>query len=170
MPPILSEKMRTAIYAQESQEVLVWLLHMVHEQFEDGEIYICNDPTQEIVAGEYGIVSNGQEYIYTPFRVTLPPDEDGQIARTTLRIDNITRELSREAQEINGDPIVGTLSFCLADQPDHIEASIAEMQFKSIRGDKFSLECDLFPEILDGEQFPAKTFNNADFPGLYSGF
>ena len=165
----LSATLTEELLSQEMSEVIVTLLELDHPDF-DEVIYLCDNPTETLMDGEYGTTSNSIEYTFLPFQLIEPPQDEDILGRGVLKLDNITRDLIAAVLEVQGDPITVNIKFVLASAPDSIEYQYPAMRMENIRANAFELEADLFPNVLQGEQFPYDSFNNANFPGLYSGF
>lgn len=55
-----------------------------------------------IVNDVQSLISNGNEFIALPFRMTLPDDVQGQIPQAQLEIDNVGRELTQFLESTAG--------------------------------------------------------------------
>lgn len=166
----LSDNAKAQLNAQESDDAFVVLLELNHDSFDGETIRLSSDPTTTLLDGTYGTVSNGNDYTFFPFEITLPAQDDTFLGRTVLKIDNVTRDLILEVLQINGDPILVTLKIVLASDPDSVEMEYPSLRMTNIAANATDLQADLYPQIIQDEQWPYDNFTRADFPGLFSGF
>lgn len=164
----LSTTALQSIYDQETSEVWVVLLEITHPDLAE-TVYLSSDPTTTLADGNYGTESNGNDYVFLPFRFFLQPQTENLLARAKIRIDNVSRDLIRSVLDAQNEPPEVDVKVVLASAPDTIEFQISNLLMDNVRASATELEADLFPKILQGEQFPFETFSVADFPGLYGG-
>jgi hypothetical protein len=81
MPRNVSDNLKQAVFSQETSEVFITLVTITHPDFAE-DIRVCSDPFELLpIAGVKGVVSRGDEYIYLPFNISLPAQDDTGIAR-----------------------------------------------------------------------------------------
>ena len=94
MTRTLSLNFREAINAEESGEVVIFLLTIDHDDLAS-PIYLSTDPTTLVtdVPLVYKTVSRGNDYIYVPMQIVIPDEREGAAPHSQFRICNVTREL-----------------------------------------------------------------------------
>jgi len=165
----LSSNAKEALNAQETDEVFIVLLELSHPDF-DETIYLSSDPTTTLLDGDYGTVSNGTDYLFFPFEISLPPQDETFLGKTVLRIDNVTRDIIREVIQIQGEPITVTVKIVLGSDPDSIEIEMPSLRMTNVSANATEMQADLYPRVIQDEQWPYDNFSRSDFPGLFSGF
>jgi len=162
----LSNSAKTALYAQQTEVAFIMLVTIDHDNFAS-PIRICNDPYELLpIAGVHGIVSNGEEYIFLPFSINLPSQDDTGIARANISIDNIGREIVAAVR--NADSALSiSLSIVLSSDPDTEEVSITDFRLERVQYDALTVSGDISVEYFDLEPFPSRRFNPSDFPGIF---
>jgi len=160
MPRPLSDALKTALYAQQTGEVLLAICAISHPSIVNGPLRVVNDLQD--------FVSNGLTYTAFPFQVTLPAD--GEDGRTSLRLvlDNIDRTVVQAIRSIppSSTPTV-QVDLVLASQPDVVEISFPNLTLRSVDYDVFVVEGDLELDEDDREPFPYASFTPQLFPGLF---
>jgi hypothetical protein len=166
MPRTVSNVVKHAINAQQTNEVFIVLLTIDHPNF-TAPIRVASDPKQVLpVALVRGVISNGEEFIYLPFCITLPQQDDTNTARATLSIDNIDREIVKAVRTADS-AISVKIEIVLASDTDNIEISIDKFKLASITYDAFTVSGELSLDYYDLEPFPCKRFTPSDFPGMF---
>lgn len=89
----LTQKGRRNVLATSSDEPMLMLLEITHADLAV-PIRVVND-VQNITA-------LGNEYIACPFQITLADDQDQQVPKATVSVDNIGRELTTWLEVSNG--------------------------------------------------------------------
>lgn len=162
----LSNAFKTAVHAQQTSEVFIMLATISHPQFTD-DIRLASDPFEDLPdAGVRGVVSRGLEYIYLPFNINLPAQDDTGVARASLSIDNISREIVAAVRSANSALAI-TLEIVLASDVDTPEVTVQDFRLESVTYDALTVSGDLSVEYYDLEPFPARRFTPSDFPGLF---
>ncbi len=162
----VSNAFRSAVYAQQTSEVFIMLLTISHPDFED-DIRVANDPYELLpLAGVRGVVSRGQEYLYLPFNINLPQQDDTGVARASLSVDNVDRRMVDAVRRASSALNV-TIEIVLASQVDVPEVSVQDFKLDRVTYDAFSVSGDISVEYFELEPFPARRFTPSDFPGLF---
>lgn len=162
----LSTNAKKALFSQQTSEVFVVLLTISHSSF-DRDVLISSDSYELLpIAGVRGIISRGQEYVYIPFEISLPTEDDSTTARATLSVENVGRELM-EAVRSADSAVRVKIEVVLASSPDTVEISIDDFQLNTITYDAFTVSGDLTVEYYDLEPFPSLRFTPGDFPGMF---
>lgn len=167
MNRVTSAAFKQAVFAQETKEVFVTLLTFSHASFTD-DIRISDDPTVQVlpVAGQPGIVSNGDEYIFCPFTITLPAQNDSGIAQCQITVDNVGEEMIGPIRSA-GSAINCTVQIVLASQPDTVEMFFENFQLQSVDYDALTVSGNLSMEYYDLEPFPAGRKTPGTTPGIF---
>lgn len=166
MPRELSNAAKAAMYSQETSEVFIILLTITHPNF-DHDIRVCSDPFEDLPdAGVKGIISRGLEFLYLPFSISLPIQDDSQISRASLSIDNISREIVAGVRSADSALSI-TVEIVLASAPDDVEISVEDYRLERVTYDSMQISGDISLEYYDLEPFPSKRFTPSDYPGLF---
>lgn len=164
---VLSLNFREALFAQESGEVVIFLLTITHDELED-PIRLTTDPTERKSDTPliYRTMSRGEEYLFAGVDVTLPDDQDKSPPASKLSIANVTRELIPLARSVSTPPSV-KIEAVLASAPDTVEMIWPAMDMSNLTYDASFLQFDLTMDALVTEPYPSGTFSPASFPGLF---
>lgn len=114
----------------------------------------------------YGVVSNGNNFIFLPFQITLPQEEQAAVPRCRITLHDVTRYLIPQLRTITSAPSV-QVDLVLNSAPNTIEVSFGSFLMGGISYDAGSINADLTVESLATEPFPAHTFTPGYFPGLF---
>ena len=112
------------------------------------------------------IVSQGETYIAYPFEIALPDEDAESVARVTLRIDNVDREIVKSLRSISSPLSVG-LEVVMAASPDTVEAGPFNMTLVSAEYDALTVTGELAFEDVLNEPFPGHAYVPSDYPGLF---
>lgn len=162
----VSAPMRRAVYARETDQAFILTLTIDHESLEQ-PIRVTPDPVEDLpVAGVPGLVSRGDEYVFLPFNVVLPNQDDSESPRSSLQIDNISREIVRAVRTINS-PADVSFEIVMSDTPDVVEASFDGFQLRDVTYNKMVVEGELTIEQYELEPYPSGRMNPSNFPGCF---
>jgi hypothetical protein len=161
MPTSLSQIARTAMLAQESGQIPVFLFTVEHPQIPFGGIV-------RLVRHRANVTSNGEDYTAFPVDITLP-DLATRAASAQITFDDITGEITVWLRAIaTGSPKVLVQQAMLA-TPDRIEWSLPWLDLVSPRWSSGTprITADLILRSRGRLQFPYQTFNPARWPGVH---
>ena len=131
---------------------------------------LCDGFTQRISETDddvvYGVVSNGQNFIFLPMEITLPTEHEANAPACSITMHDVTRYIMPLVRELNGPPMV-KLELILAKTPDIIEASFSEFYLNGITYSTDSISAQLTMINYAIEPFPAHSFTPALFPGMF---
>lgn len=146
----------TAAFASETSEAVISLLTISHGTLETPLRFVRNGINVE---------SRGDIYLAYPFDIDLPAQDSERPPKTTLRIDNVDRQIVETLRTIVGPPTV-VLEVVLASDPDVVEVGPFQFTLRNASYDMLTVEGELaFNEVL-GRRFPFGTFTPASHPGL----
>lgn len=161
----LSNNAKRAVFSQQTDEVFIVLLTINHPSFIE-PARVSSDPFELLSSGARGVISNGIEYPYLPFTISLPQQDDTGTARATLSIDNIDRRIVAAARGANSSLDV-KIEIVLASDLNAVEMSIDKFKLEKVTYDAFTVSGELSVQYFDLEPFPSKRFTPSDFPGMF---
>jgi len=130
---------------------------------------LSSDPTERITVTDaevvYGTKSNGEDFLYFPFDLILTSDQEGAPPRMTIRVDNVTAEISWWLMESTIVPEV-TVTIVSSGDVDTAIASFPDFEMRSFSAG-IQVEGQLVMSALEHEPFPSGTISPAYFPGLF---
>jgi len=154
---MLSPVFLSAINAQESGEVLLPLVKLSHDVWDDD---------LRVVPDWQEITHNGEVYSPLAFEVALPDDEDSGIPVLRWTADNVSQELIVKLREVRS-PIAAYVVWVLASQPDVIEVGPLSLTIMAAEYDAFTIGGVMGIEPILEEQFGFKAMSPATAPGLF---
>jgi hypothetical protein len=163
----LSPGFLAGLYSQESDEVVICLLTVTHEEIE-APIYLSSDATDRLSDDPliYGTVSRGNEYLYLPFEFTLPDDKSDSPPRVQLSMDNTDRSLVTLLRSIS-TPADIMVELILASDLDFVEITFPALQLSDVTIEDGRIQATLVADALINEPHPAQLFTPGSFPGLF---
>ncbi|MBB3396880.1 DUF1833 family protein [Rhizobium sp. BK060] len=163
----LSPGFLAGLYSQESEEVVICLLTVTHEDI-GGPIYLSSDPTTRLSDDPlvYGTISRSNEYLYLPFEFTLPDDKSDSPPRVQLSMDNTDRSLVTLLRSI-ATPANVMVELILASDLNSVEIQIPALQLSDVTMDDSKISATLVADALINEPHPAQLFTPGSFPGLF---
>lgn len=157
MPRPISSRMRAALQAGQTAEVISLLLTLTHPSFV-APIRVT-DNGEDLVAGEH-------TYQQFPFQIDLPSDSENTPS-VRLSIDGIDRRIIQAIRETDGEPISVELSVVLAATPEVIESGPYLFKLRNVTFDASTVQGELRYEDIMNEPFPADSFSPSRFPGCF---
>lgn len=115
----------------------------------------------------YGVTSRNTEYIFLPFSLTLPQEQEDQAPSCSLELYDVTQyltEIIREQFEIV--PRV-KLELVLSKTPNTVEVSFDDFYVTNISYNKNTVTLSLEMIDFSKEAFPQHRFVPQYFPGLF---
>lgn len=162
----LSNAAKAALYAQSTDEAFIILVTINHSTFTD-PVRVASDPLELLpVAGVRGVISRGEEFVFLPFNIELPAQDDSGVAKARLSVDNISREIVAAVRTATSALSIN-IEIVLASDPDTVEVSIEDFRLDRVTYDALTVSGDISVEYFDLEPFPARRFTPSDFPGLF---
>jgi hypothetical protein len=162
----LSLTLRTALNAQETGEVPVFLLTVTHDDLAT-PLRFSSDPTSRISEEplRYGTVSRSDTYDFLPMTLTLPDDSDGTPPAFSITLDNVMRDMIPLLRSVS-TPAQVTIELVLASDPDSVEVTWPDFDLVNASYDAGQISIDLAVNSLATEPYPAGTFTPGAFPAL----
>lgn len=157
MPRSLSATAKAAIYAAQTEQVFLLLLEISHASL---------SPTLRFVDNLQDVVSGGNTYTAFPFQLSLPDDQDDQLARVTLSIDNVDRQIVQAIRSLTSPPTIA-LKIVLASSPNTVEAGPFDFTLRETEYDALVVSGTLAFEDFLNEPYPVGSFTPNFFPGLF---
>jgi hypothetical protein len=164
----LSPAALKAMFSPDSDDTLISLLTfsganiVTPIRIADGYTQRITETADEVT---YGVPSRGNNFLFLPFEITLPTEEDAA-PRCRITMHDVTRYLVPVIRGLNGAPNV-TIELVLSSNPDVVEVSFGGFLMGGISYTADSITGDLTVESLAVEPFPAHTFTPSHFPGLF---
>jgi hypothetical protein len=168
----ISATFRAVGHASERNDVPVLLLTLEHAQLAT-PIRISSDPTERVAWDDYdvhyGTVSRGETFVFYPFSLALPTDEEDGAPRTQITLDNVSRELTEAIEGLDPrSPVSVTLEVVLASAPDTVEVSYPDFQLMNANYDAWTITGEITMDVLFGEPVPCHTIIPSWFPGVFN--
>jgi len=153
----VSSAARTAINAPQTSEVFLVILEITHDGL-PAPIRVVNN--------NEAIVHDGDTYLATAFRFTIPSQEDGKITNSRLIIDNVDRVIVEAIRSIHTPPNVSA-SVILASNSDIIEAGPWEFKLRNTTYNRSTVSGELVFESYMRDNCGTIKYKNTSFPGLF---
>lgn len=163
-----SSTFKQAAYAQETDEVVIALVTLYSDELTQ-PIRVCSDPYEKLIGlGDdiYGLVSNGDTYLFLPFDIWLPRDDKTGVVSAKFSIDNVDRNIVATARSVT-KPVSVKIQCVLSDDVDRVEIEFDNFKLSNITYDVMQLTGDLTLDYWGLEPFPSGRFVPSDFPGLF---
>ena len=164
----VSNTFKQAAFAQETDEVFVVLVTLDSDELAE-PIRVCSDPFEKLEElGEdiYGMISNGETFIFLPFDIQLPRDDKTGTVSAKMSIENTDRRIIEAARSVT-KPVNVNIQCVLASDPDAIELEFNHFQLSNIKYDVMTVDGDLTLNYWGLEPFPSNRFTPSNFPGLF---
>lgn len=162
----LSDNAKQVIFAQSTDDAWITLVTITHPSLAT-PIRVADDSYELLpLAGRRGVESRGNEFIYVPFMVELPTQDDTNISLARITMDNISRE---QVLAVRGaDSALGiTIEIVLASDVDTVEAAVSNFKLERVNYDALTISGEISVEYFDLEPLPKRRFTPSDFPGLF---
>ncbi|MBS4019531.1 MAG: hypothetical protein KGZ68_14990 [Dechloromonas sp.] len=157
---------RTAMYAEHSEEVEVALVTITHADL-DAPVRVSSDPTSRLSTDplRYGTSSRGNEYDFVLMSAIVPDDRKGTPPRVALVFDNVESNFIETAQSFI-NPAHADIELVLASAPDTVIQAYRGLRIVRCTFDDASATFDLSREPFTTEPFGARQ-DKPRFPGLH---
>lgn len=163
----LSPEALRAMFSPDADDTLIALLTITGGaetiRLASGYTQRLSETDDEIV---YGVVSRGQDFVFLPFELSLPTEEQQAPPRSTITMHDVTRYLTPVIREMK-EALTVTIELVLRSSPDDVEVEFPDFLMGSIQYNKDTVSAELTVETLINEPFPSFTFTPGYFPGLF---
>lgn len=157
---------RSAMYAEHSEEVEVALVTITHDDLA-APVRVSSDPTSRLSTEplRYGTESRGEEYYFVLMSAIVPDDRKGTPPRVALVFENIEANFIETAQSFT-TPATASIELVLASAPDTVIQAYRGLRIVRCSFDEASATFDLSREPFVSEPFGARQTKNF-FSGLH---
>lgn len=152
----MTPELRSALYAQTTQEGLLALVVFEHPSWE-APVRLAGWPQS--------VTSRGQVYSPYPFELVLPEVSRDRVEPARISLSNVSRDLIPALRGTEG-PITATLEFVRIGNPEIVEVSFPKLQVLSESGDVAVIEAPLTILDISTQRYPADQFSPSTFPGI----
>ena len=162
----LTPRTTAAMMEPRTEDTDIQLISLTHPSW-DRVYRFCTRQTQFLRNNadsgrpEYGVISNGEQYEFTPVNVILPNSSDEQASEAKITIDNVTREVTPYLKAVGM-----TIETVNSATPDIVEASWPELDLASANWNNMTVEITVKNNIASTEPLPHPRFNRAEWPNL----
>lgn len=161
-----SDDFKVEAYKQETDRVFITLLTFSSSELTE-DIRIASDPFELLPeANVLGVVSNGLEYIFTPFDPRLPQDDKTGRVTAKLSIENVSQTIVGHLRSVR-KPVNLKIEVVLSSDPDYVETEYDGFVLSNVEYDVFSIEGTLSMDYWELEPFPSGRFNPSNARGLF---
>lgn len=120
-----------------------------------------------LVRDNKDVVSNGKTYTACMFDVSLPSEQEKQMPKATLAIDNVSRTLTRFFEQLQGGPDTSVRFIqILRSDPDVFEYDIT-LDLVNVSITPFRVTGTLSFDNLANKQSVTRIYNKVTSPGLF---
>lgn len=114
----------------------------------------------------YGTISRGEQYLFVPFDLTLPDEQDETAPNAKIRLSNVGREVMELVRSVD-TPAKIVLEILLGSDLETVEVAFPELHIAQAEYTAGELTLGLVVDFLSEIPFPGGTFGPAYFPGLF---
>lgn len=114
----------------------------------------------------YGLVSRGDDFMFMPFDIVFPTDEEESASLFSVTIRDLTRELTPVIRSLSESPNV-LLEVVLRSDVDTVEAIFPDFKMGAISYSQGLVSAQISKESDASEPFPCYTFTPSVAPGLF---
>lgn len=114
----------------------------------------------------YGCMHKGKHYFYLPFSMPLPTSEPGQAPKSSIELNNLTREMMPYIRQIKGRPDVRIIVVHTSDL-DIIQAEFTGLQIANFDYNEETITADLGMNMLTDTAYPAHNYTPDWCPGMF---
>ncbi len=169
MSRTLSTYAINSMMGEESNEYPILLVRLSGGGLSE-DILVSSDPTERVLETDeevyYGTVSNGEEYFFIPFQLTLPDEDDTGTAQMSITFDNVGRDLVPAIRNATSPPSV-KVDIVMSCSTSTIEASFPDFIISSVEFDELTISGTLTLDLFNDEPFPGGSMTPSNFPGLF---
>lgn len=120
-----------------------------------------------LVRDNKDVVSNGITYTACMFDVSLPSEQEKEMPKATLAVDNVSRTLTRFFEQLQGGPDTSVRFIqILRSDPDVLEYDIT-LDLVNVSVTPFRVTGTLSFDNLANKQSVTRIYNKVTAPGLF---
>lgn len=146
------------LYAPQTSECWLKLLTIEHEDL---------DAPIRLVSDHQDLVSRGNTYMKFAFDFAPPVDQEGELPRVSIVIDNVSQLLVDLLRQDTRTAPALTLEIVALSDPDVVLSSWT-FDMRQVTWNVDTVRADVAYEPLAEEPFPVGDFVPLDFPGLFN--
>lgn len=157
----LSMQAAIALFAQQTDEIIVPLLTITHPLMADTDaLRFALLKRGDVFA------SRGQEYLPFPFDLTVPSDSADRPPEGNISISNIDRRMTAFLESVISPPLVD-IEIVLASTPDTVEIAWYGLEMQGPKYNLQNISATLQFLRMNNEGFPKGIFSPSHFPMLF---
>lgn len=165
----VSSAARTAMYAQETEEVFVLCLEIENAVNPTQPIRVCLDSeslTSKLTVDGVDTYDPGVDFAGGFFAIELPEEAGEEINSVQVSIDNVDRLIVQSIREAPDKPTV-RMWVVLRSTPNYVEAGPYYLNLENAEYNASFVTGELSFEDVTNRRFPAHEYTPALFPGLF---
>lgn len=163
---MVSQNFRREAFARETGEVLIALITITADNLTQ-PIYVASDAYEMLpVAGVYGVVSRGQEYIYLPFSMETPRDDSTGLVNAKIQITNVSRDIIAAVRTAQRG-IRMKFEMVISSDVDYVEDSFDGLELVDVSYNALMIEGNLNVDYFSREPFQSASYTPGNTPGLF---
>lgn len=164
---MLSATLKSALFSEETTEVPIVLITIDNPTLTQ-PIRISSDPTELLpIAGERGTISRGNEFVFLPFDMNMPVQDDTGVVEANIIIDNVDRRIVSAVRSAARERTDILFEIVLASSPDDVEIAHPNMKLDNVTYNALTLEARISIDNLLLEPYPSTEFVPSKWPGLF---
>jgi hypothetical protein len=149
--------MLAAMHAQETEEVILPLVKLTQEGWND---------SIRLVPNYEPITHQGEVYSPLAFDITLPAEEAEGVPVVSWSADNVDLRMIEALRAVEGK-VMARIVWVLASTPDVVELELNEVEMREVKYDAYTITGTMGVEPILDQQFSYMTMNPATAPGLF---
>ena len=157
MRTTLSTQMLAAMHAQSTGEVILPLVKLTQDAWDDAV---------RIVPNTQAVTHQGEVYEPLAFDIRLPDEEEGLVPVIAWQADNVDRRLVEAMRLVQGI-VKAEIVWVLASQPDQIEIGPLEVEMRAAQYDAYQISGTLGVEPILETQFGYMIMTPKTTPALF---
>lgn len=162
----VSPRFRREAYKATTKEVYALLMTIEHPSWTQPLRIASDNAVLLPSAGVRGVLSRGNEFLFLPFNISLPAQDETGISKCSISVDNVDRQIVGAARSALTPPSI-TLEVILSAEPDTVEISYTDFRLDRVGWDAFIVTGEISIEYFDLEPFPWARFTPGDWPGIF---
>lgn len=169
MPRAVSTAARSAINAQETDEVFILALEISNELNPSQPIRVCLDSenlNSKLTVDSVDTYASGVDFAGGYFAIELPEEAGEELNTVSVSIDNVDRKIVEAIRQASEKPSV-RMWVVLRSSPDVVEAGPYYMVLENAEYNVNFVTGELAFEDITNRRYPAHDFTPSLAPGLF---